>query len=726
MLRWFALSLTLCLGLAGPAAAQQAVSAADPGAPASAQPALLVADQVTVENNQRLVASGNVEVLHDGIRLRATRIDYDRASDTLTIAGPIRITDAEGNILIADQASMDQGLRNGILTGARLVLDQQLQLAAIETRRVEGRYTQMSRVAVTACQVCGRNQVPLWQIRASRVVHDQQERQLYFDDAQLRVLDVPVVYLPRLRLPDPTLTRAQGFLIPSVRSSSLLGLGLKLPYFIPFGDHQDLTLTPYLSPKTRTLEFRYRRAFRSGTLQLDGALSSDTLRDGDMRAYLTASGDFVLPKDLNLSFNLKSVSDEAYLNDYGYIGGDRLKSDVLLTRSRRDSFARAELIHYQSLRADETDDTQPSIIAGYATERRFFPSRLGGELRLSAELHGHYRHATLDVDGPDADTDIDGRDVLRLNTEASWRNRWTLPGGLRLGTSAHLWLDSYRTRQDATSDAEVTTATPGVSVDLRWPLMRRGAEGGRTLIEPLLQLGWVGGTRAAHPNDESTRVEFDEANLIALSRFPAADRRQHGLAGAAGLRWTHQAPAGWSAAMTLGRVWQDSPDPDFSRSSGLDSDASDWLIAGRFRNALGLDISARGLLDQRARFSKAEARADWSAARLDLGASYVLLVTDPDENRAKAQSEWTFDGSYRMAQHWTASTEWRYDLADQRLDRVGLGLQYRNECVQVDFGATRRYARSANIEPTTDFDLTVALKGFSTGGSAKEYRRTCN
>lgn len=124
-------------------------------------------------------------------------------------------------------------------------------------------------------------------------------------------------------------------------------------------------------------------------------------------------------------------------------------------------------------------------------------------------------------------------------------------------------------------------------------------------------------------------------------------------------------------------------------------------------------------------FSKAEARVDWSNPRIDLGASYLLLVQDPDEDRDETQSEWSLDGSYRFATNWTSSAEWRYDLADQRLDRAGLGLQYRNECVQVDFSVTRKYASSSNLEPSTDFGLSVALTGFGTTESAKEYRRTC-
>ncbi|MBY6115429.1 LPS assembly protein LptD [Mameliella alba] len=700
--------------LAPPALAQEA-----------AQPAMLVADSVYLEGDSRLVATGNVEAFHDGLRMTAGSIVYDQSTDQLVIDGPIRIIDEAGNVITATYAEMDQGLRNGLLAGARMVLDQQLQLASVEARRVNGRYTQLSKVAVTSCQVCGKRQVPLWQIRASRVVHDQEERQLYFDDAQLRVLDFPIFYLPRMRLPDPTLKRSRGFLIPTIHSSTLLGFGIKTPYFFPIGQHQDLTLTPYVSPKTRTLEFRYRRAFNAGKLTLEGGVTSDTLKADQTRGYLFAEGEFLVAREFKLSFNLKSVTDDAYLNDYDITTADRLASDVSLSRFRYNGFMQASILNYETLRDFENNATQPRFIADYVIERRYFPS-LGGEFRFNAETHGHLRQSKLDVDGPDDDTDVDGRDVARINAEMSWRNRWTLAGGIRAGLSAHLWVDHYLTEQDATSDAEVSRAIPGLAAEFRYPLQRQDGRGGRTLLEPVLQVGWVGGERLKNPNDESTRVEFDEANLLSLSRFPAADRREHGVTVAAGLRWLHHAPGGWSAALTLGKVWRGTEDADFSLSSGLSGKNSDLLIAGRFSNPLGLSISARGLLDSNAEISKAEARAGWSNTRMDLGASYLLLVADPDEDRDLTQSEWTFDGRYQVNRHWATSGEARYDIADRRVDRLGVGLQYRNECIQVDFQVTRDYASSSNIEPSTDFDLTVALTGFGAGNSGKEYRRTCS
>ncbi|GGG75340.1 LPS-assembly protein LptD [Salipiger pallidus] len=720
-------ALAALLGMTAPAALLAQETVIRGGAEAEqSQPALLIADAVYVEDGAQLVATGNVEALHDGVRLTATRIVYDQEGNTLSIDGPIRITDDTGNLLLADAAQMDQGLRNGLLSGARMVMEEQLQLAAVEAQRVDGRYTQLSRVAVTSCQVCGRNEVPLWQIRADRVIHDEDARQLYFEGAQFRVLDVPLLWLPQLRLPDPSLSRARGFLTPTIRSTSLLGTGIRVPYFIPIGDDKDLTLTPYLSSETRTLEARYRQAFANGTIELNGAVTRDTLVEDETRGYLFALGEFGLRNDYKLEFELQSVSDDAYFNEYDYGPSERLESYVLVSRARADEYIQHDLTAYETLRAAEDNDTQPSLILGSSIERRYFPSRIGGELRLGAELHGHYRRSTLDVDSNDDDSVVDGRDMARLTAEAAWYRRWTLAGGIRAGVQTHLWADRYITWDDAAADGEADQLTPGAALELRWPFVRRGAGGERTLIEPVLQYGWVGGERLNVPTDESTRVEFDEANLLELSHFPAADRRERGELGVAAMRMTHQGRSGWTAGLTLGRVWRSDLDSGLSRSSGLDDHQSDWLISGGFTNPLGLSISVRGLMDDDWQFSKAESRAAWSNDRVDLGATYVMLVEDPLEDRDESQAEWGFDGSYRFGRHWTGSAEWRYDLADRRLDRTGLGLQYRNECVQVDLTVSRKFASATNLEPSTDFGLMVGLTGFGTAASAKEYRRTCN
>ncbi|WP_371036430.1 LPS-assembly protein LptD [Rhodosalinus sp. FB01] len=690
--------------LAGPAAAQD-------------EPVFLVADRVFLQDNDTLVAEGDVEALQGDVRLSASRLRYDGAAGRLVVEGPIRIEDPEsGAVILADAADLDEGLRDGLIAGARLVLDRQLQLASAQLTRVRGRSSMMTRTAVTSCQVCG-DEPPLWQIRARRVIHDEKARQIYFDDAQLRVLDVPVLYLPRLRLPDPTLERARGFLFPRVRNTERLGFGLKIPYFIPVGPHQDVTLPPYLSSETRTLELRYRRAFADGDMQIDAAASRDSLGRDGLRGYVIGAGETGLPRGYRLRFAIEAVSDRAYLNDYGYADKDRLRSGLTLSRVRDRDYLEAGFSYYQTLRDGESNSTQPTRTANILYERLMRPAAIGGLARLGLSAHGHFRTS---------DADVLGRDMARLTAELDWERRWTGPAGLRAGLRAGLAVDHLDVAQDSTGAGADTVVTPALGAELRWPLVRTESGGARQLLEPVAMIAWSGGDRADIAPEESTLPEFDEANLLALSRFPAADRRERGLRGAAGLRWVREDPDGWSAGLVLGRVWRDDPDAAFTAASGLDSGASDWLVAGQLELAEGLSLQARGLFATLGDVNKAEARGTWSTDRLGLGASYLLLPADAAGARPSAISEWSFDADYRLSRHWTGSAEWRYDIAGKRPARAKLGLAYRNACLEVALSASRNYASSASLEPDTDFGLTIALKGYSTGGSAKEYRRRCN
>lgn len=699
------LALVLALGPAvGGVSAQEA-----------AEPAVLVADDLTLPNKDVIIATGNVEALFEGQRLTASKITFNQTTNHMVIEGPIRLDDGESVIVIARSAELDQEFRNGLIRGARMVLDEQFQLAAMQINRKDGRYSQFSRVAASSCQVCDNGRPPLWQIRASKVVHDQLEKQLYFHNAQFRVLDVPLFYMPRIRLPDPTLKRATGFLVPRLKSSTQLGLGLKMPYFITLGDHADLTLTPYASAVTKTLEMRYRRAFAHGDLSFTGAISRDTIRRDETRGYVFGEGHFTLPRDYRLDFDIETTTDDGYLAEYGYSTKDRLDSAITISRARRDEMVSAGLIHYESLRDGENNATQPTIIGDISYEKRFFPARMGGELRFGLDVHSHFRYSDLDVVG---------RDVSRASAQVSWRNRYTLAGGLRAGVEAGLRADGFHVMQDSTSTRETGAFTPSVSVELRWPLLRQGARA-RHLLEPMVQLGWVGGQDAKLPNDESNWVEFDEANLLDASRFPAPDRMERGLAAAYGLRYQRVGNGGWTTALAFGQVLRENPEDDFTLSSGLRGTRSDWLFAARVANSKGLSLASRALLDEDASVTKAEARIAWGNAKGNLGATYAYMPKDLAEDRDRSIAEWTLNGGYNISNHWRSNAHWRYDLASDRTAQAGLGVVYQNECVEVNFSVSRRYATSSNITPSTDFGLTVALKGFSTGGSAKSNRRTC-
>ncbi|WP_120501605.1 LPS-assembly protein LptD [Roseovarius sp. EL26] len=698
-----------------------------------ALPAVLVADEIYLTDENTMVANGNVEAFYEGRRLKASSITYDREQERLFLIGPITLQEEDGTLILADAGELDRDFTRGLLTGARVVMNDQLQLAANEMRRVNGRYAQLYKVSATSCKICEDGRAPLWQIRAKRLIHDQEERQLYFHDAQFRVFDTPVFYLPRLRMPDPTLERATGFLFPTVSSSTILGTGVKVPYFITLGDDKDLTLTPFLTDKTRTLEWRYRQAFRNGRIEFEGAFSNDDIGILDEnRAYIFGNGRFNLRDDFVLTFNVEAVTDDNYLLDYGYSEKDRLRSGVGIERARRDEYIRGGINYYTTLRSGESDSFLPNFIIDTEYQRRFFPTAIGGELRFGAAVHSHTRPSKSTTDGSDFDSFADGRDVNRFNANLEWLNNWTFANGIVTELRTGVAFDSFLIYQAGnTSSSDAIDLSPAAAVKLSWPLLKSEKNGASQILEPVVQLAWVGGDTLDIPNDESSITEFDEGNLFAISRFSAPDRRERGYNASYGLTWSRFDPKGWQTSFAIGQVYRDTQlfEPNgstsFTNSSGLQDRFSDILLAGQYRNDNGMTLTARGLFDNGYSATRAETRLSWHNKLTSLGATYVWLRDDLAEDRKDRISDWYFDGSYRLARHWTGTAEWRYNAINSESIRAGVGLKYTNECVDIKLAATRRFTSTSTLTPSTSIDLTVGIRGFSVNSGDDSYSRTC-
>ncbi|MEF9605772.1 hypothetical protein O4J55_26960, partial [Paracoccus sp. PXZ] len=259
----------------------------------------------------------------------------------------------------------------------------------------------------------------------------------------------PVASLPWLTAPDPSVERMTGFLRPQLRTTSGLGFGIKLPYFVTLGDHADITLTPYLATsRTRTLELRYRQAFSNGGMEWNGAISRDDIEEGETRGYLFGGARFELPRGYMLGLQIQMASNRAYLLDYdisdadrlwsgltldrviqmasnrAYLldydisDADRLWSGLTLDRVRRDRMMMARIGNYESLREDEAEEFTPSVVADALWKRRWTPGQIGGIASLEWSLHAHRRSSSQDRLG---------RDMARGSVALDWYRSTILP-----------------------------------------------------------------------------------------------------------------------------------------------------------------------------------------------------------------------------------------------------------------------------------------------------------
>ncbi len=686
---------------------------------ASAQPlptsasTALVADEISyLPKEDVLIATGNVTVFYDGQQITADKIVFDNKSGEITTEGAIRGSIPGDAQLLADEAEIQQGFEEALIYGARLLLADNFQFAAAEARRVEGRYTTLYRAVGSACQICADQPVPLWLIRAERVIRDEEALQVYFRNAAFEVMGVTVAYLPYFRIADPSVDRATGFLNPRYRQSNIYGRGLKVPYYIVTGRASDVTLTPFFtSSGASILEGEYRQRFSNGGFEVSGSVAVD---DGEgerfSRGHLFLEGGFALGNGFKLDLDLARTFDNSYLGSFGYSDTDRLESTISVNRQRGNSYFNATAIGFQSLRSAEDNAILPNVLPE-VTYRAYRDDPVLGRGEVSADVASLFRR--------------DGRDVLEAGLGASWRKRGILPMGVVGQVFGTVDGRSYLSRDDAaipTDPQSVLTSTAGVT--LRWPMVRRSAAA-TEVIEPVAQVIYSErvGDIANIPNEDSAAMEFDAANLFALNRFPGDDQTEDGWRLNLGANYTRTAKNGWQVGVTLGQVLRPEPTTGFPENTGLNGISSNLVAATNLDLPPYFKLSNQTLFDRELSFSRNDIQAKLTLGEFKLTGNYVYLAKDPSAFSFTTRNEFRLKSEFALADNWDMTLGWQRNLATGRNVRGTLGLEYANECVTGSLSASRRFTSSSNLPSAIEYQFTLELAGL--GGRPKDQARRC-
>ena len=678
--------------------------------------AALTADNVTFDASTGLMnATGHVVVIFDQTTMEADRLSYNRQTGEIEASGPLRITDASGAVFTATTASLNADMTRGIIRGAQLLLANRFQIAAAEIRRSEGRFNTLYRTVASTCSVDTDRPVPIWQIRAERIVHDTTAKRLYFEDAHLEAFGLPVAFLPRLRMPDPSVQRASGLLYPVIISSKIYGYGVKMPYYLTFGDHADTTITPFIMTNGGLLlEAEYRQRFARGHLNIAGAFALKGSANDSGNGFLTADMGFTLANAATLFLDLSVSTDDAFMRRYGYNDADRLQSQLGLRHYSSARLFEISAVFFQSLRDGEIDAQVPFALPQMNFRRTWQDSLLGGQIGINASTVALFRRA--------------GRDVFHASASVDWRRDWSAPLGLRATTFADMRADAYRVWDDpAFGSHPLYRLTPSIGGDLSLPLSKSTKNGALLVLSPIVQLLYTPALsfNDTVPNEDSLQVEFDATNLFGLSRFPGEDRIETGFRANIGVSFRGYDPSGWTIGADLGQVFRLAPNSQFSTGTGLAGKTSDILAAVSFELPEEMRLVSRVLVSPTFGLRRVEGELALNLNRLNLDATYVFLAADVVAGSLVDRSEANIAASYRLSDTWITNAALRRDLRSGSNIYGEIGLSFSNECLEVAVSVSRRFTASNKAPPDTNFNVSIKLAGFGGGSRQTAKAGTC-
>jgi len=724
-------------------------------------------------NNQRVSAVGNVQIYYNSSTVEADRVIYDQKTKRLHAEGNVRMTDADGKVTYADIMDLSDDYRDGFVDSLRLETADRTRMAANRADRTEGRYTVFQNGVYTACAECKDDpkRPPLWQVKGARIIHDQQEKMLYFEDARLEFIGIPLGYLPYFSMPDPTVKRKSGFLIPWGTASTQTGVGLEIPYYWALAPDYDMTLTPRVMTRQGVLmqaEFRQRlingayeiRGY--GIDQLDPGAFAGAPGDRTFRGAIETRGQFALNDKWVWGWDGTLLSDKSFFQDYSLsvfrnplqsflTTPTEATSQLYLTGIGNRSYFDARTLYFYGFSGSDIQGQIPVVAPVIDYSNVLNRSVFGGELsykgnflnlnRSTAEFEPVTTNAlnngwclptsadpTLKVPANCVLRGVPG-EYTRLSGEVDWRRSFTDPLG-------QIWTPFASLRGDLinanvynqpgvsnflpTGNTDVARVMPAVGVEYRYPFINV-QPWGTTTVEPIAQvIVRPNETYAGKlPNEDSQSLTFDASNLFSVDKFGGWDRVEGGGRANVGVQATTQFERGGSVNVLFGQSYQLFGLNSYAVQdvintgigTGLDTNVSDYVARATYQPNSTYTFSASTRLDHdtwQIQRLELEGRANFQ--RWSLSMLYGNYAAQPQLGYLTRREGILTTGSVKLTSNWVASGGFRYDLQAGQINEYIIGAGYVDDCFVLALNYITDYAYVTATNPTPTLDHRIMLQ----------------
>ncbi|WP_242126144.1 LPS assembly protein LptD [Sphingobium sp. Sx8-8] len=729
-----------CLAAIPHAAAQQlnepqaTISAPDAPVPETDEQIGFAADALQYDSNNEVVtASGNVQLLREGNRLRADKVVWDRNTGKVEATGNVSVTDPEGNIAYGDRFDVTDSLQDGMVQNMLLVLQSGGRLAAANGDRKNGVYT-LHKAAYTGCVVEDRKgcpKEPTWQIKAVKVVYDPVKARVKYTNASVELFGLPLIPLPGFSHPVGD-NGGNGLLVPNLRYDRNNGFEIALPYYLKLAPNRDVTVTPHVYTGTLPmLEGNYRHLWDRGAYQITGyatygsrlatsSASSTTPADSqkDFRGYLSASGALQLTPEWSISGSIRATTDRTFLRRYDISNDDRLRSTLNAQRIGENSYLSIAGWAVQTLRAGDPQGQQPIALPVIDYRLRMKDPWLGGVAQFQLN--------SLAI------TRTHGEDTQRAFAAFEWNLRKLTAMGQEVTFTTYLRGDVYHSSDNDLSAVASYAGDPGWkargiaagAIDVRWPFMGE-AFGGVQRIAPRVQI--VAAPKIANlsvPNEDARAIDLEDSNLFALNRFSGYDRFEDSSRVTYGLEYSLSLPH-FSLESVVGQSYRlNSRESILPDGTGLSDRLSDIVGRTTVRYRDFISFTHRFRLDKDSfAVRRNEIDATLGSKKTYAMVSYLRLNRNANLSLEdlRDREELRLGGRVQFARFWSVFGSTVIDLTDAKEDPGStsdgyqpvlhrLGIAYEDDCLTLGLTWKRNYQVLGDARKGNSFQLRLAFR----------------
>ena len=656
------------------------------------QTATIIANEIKSNNLTEVIdAKGDVIIInHDGTKLKADEVTYDKQNQAILAKDNILINDLEGNTYFLDEAELLNGLgsikghnvKSRLSDGSRIVSKDIYKKNNVTLMR-DAEYTPCSEqnYLIKNC--------PGWKLKAKNIFQDSKTQTVHYDHARLYLFNIPFLYLPYFSHPDPTVNKRSGFLMPTIQTDKNLGDQFSIPYFINISGNKDLTFTPHFQSRANNIySLNYRHLNNYGFLNIDGSIDDNDDNKGT-RNHIFMNAIIENPYG-NLNMSLKTSNNDTYLRKNKINQLTIHESGINFNRSNKNTYLNINASSFKHLTIENSNQWEylyPKI--EYNIDNININS-LDGTLNFKNSFSYEKK--------------LDESYASLASTEINWSNRNINENyGLLFDNNAVMRVVSISNDFKNKKDTENIRFFPQISSKISFPLFKVSDSSSETLTPIIMPI-------IAPYNNYTEHKTITNSNLFSTNRASSITKSESGPRINYGVEWFNTNIYDYDLKITAGQSLKFNKE-----SSDTNDELSDYYITSNliidnnkyFNNSIILD--------------KDDHDVKTNNANLHLVLDKFSLGVDYDYNSGKY---FTASEQIRVGSKFEFINNFQFNFNGAKNidtnDNIGYqyGLPYENDCIGIDLNYYRDLTKDRDVEESYGYSFTIVLKPF---GSTKQY-----
>ncbi len=559
----------------------------------------------------------------------------------------------------------------------------------------------------TLCDYRPNDKCPPWTIQASKMLHDNKKKTIYYNNALIKVYDIPIFYFPRLSHPDPSVDRRSGFLLPKYSDTKNLGSGITVPYYYALNKDKDFTFTNYFYIDENPLFLgEYRQAFKNSNLSLDVGHTqgykntSATKKSGEKSHFFSNFVSLFQGKNNSeniFKFQTQKVSNDKYLKLYRIksdlvdYNQDILESAIDFSHNSDDMFLSANATIYENLK-ENYNDKYEYIFPEISLDKNLFQNDFLGSLNLQSNLRVN-------------NYDTNKTSKLLIN-DFNWKyNDQLFDSGLKGSLIGKFKNVNYETKNIESFKEDPTSELFGAigylaEIDLIKKNLKNFSE---SLFTPKILFRYSPGNM----RKQNDGTMLDTLNAFSLDRLSNTEVLETGMSTTVGFDYQVK-KNNKTHSLSLAQIFNEKENKKMASKTSLDEKASDVVGKYNYKFNENINFDYKFNIDQNyeeLNYSSVVSSLNFNPIKLDF--NYVL------ENKHIGDKEFLKSKvSYDKGDKTRLSFEMKRNLITNSAEFYDLSYEYYNDCLRAGLVYRREFYDDSELESENALMFKITLVPF--------------